>query len=101
MSYFGRNPWRPAHLHFIIEAPGYQKVNYFVSLTYFPIYSMKVTTHLFVRDDPFLYSDAVFAVLDSLVIDWPIIEDKEEAEKLGFKKTPFTKIEYTFKLAKE
>ena len=61
----------------------------------------KVTTHLFVRDDPYLYSDAVFAVLDSLVIDWPVMEDKEEAEKLGFVKTPFTKIEYTFKLARD
>ena len=30
MAYFGRDPWRPAHLHFIIEAPGYQKVKYFV-----------------------------------------------------------------------
>ena len=26
MAYTGRNPWRPAHIHFIIEASGYQKV---------------------------------------------------------------------------
>ena len=26
MAYTGRDPWRPAHIHFIIEAPGYQKV---------------------------------------------------------------------------
>ena len=59
-----------------------------------------MTTHLFVQDDPYLYSDAVFAVLDSLVLDWPMLKDKDEAEKIGFVKTPFTKIEYTFKLAK-
>lgn len=59
-----------------------------------------MTTHLFVRDDPYLYSDAVFAVLDSLVLDWPELKDEEEAERIGFKKIPFTMIEYTFKLAK-
>merc|ERR1719397_1748576 len=53
MDYMGRNPWRPSHLHVIITAPGYHKV----------------TTHLFVKDDPYLHSDAVFAVLESLVLD--------------------------------
>lgn len=85
MAWLGRTPWRPAHLHFIIQAPGYQKV----------------ITHLFVTGDPYLFSDAVFAVLDSLILDWPELSDEMEATKLGFKKTPFTKIDYTFKLAKE
>jgi len=62
--------------------------------------NLQVTTHLFVRDDPYLYSDAVFAVLDSLVLDWPELQDEEEAKRIGFEKTPFTKIKYTFKLAK-
>ena len=26
MAWLGRDPWRPAHLHFIVSAPGYQKV---------------------------------------------------------------------------
>ena len=50
----GRHPMRPGHLHFMIQAPGYEKL----------------VTHLFVRGDEFLDSDAVFGVKDSLVIDF-------------------------------
>ena len=50
----GRHPMRPGHLHFMIQAPGYDKL----------------VTHLFVRGDEFLDSDAVFGVKDSLVIDF-------------------------------
>jgi len=48
----GRHPWRPAHIHFMISAPGYRTL----------------VTHLFVGDDPYLESDAVFGVKDSLVV---------------------------------
>ena len=50
----GRHPMRPGHLHFKIQAPGYEPL----------------VTHLFVRGDEFLDSDAVFGVKDSLVIDF-------------------------------
>ena len=50
----GRPPWRPAHLHFLIEAPGYERL----------------VTHVFRRDDPHLDADAVFGVRRSLVADW-------------------------------
>ncbi len=50
----GRHPYRPAHTHMIVAAPGYQSV----------------TTHVFVSGDPYLGSDAVFAVKDSLVVDF-------------------------------
>lgn len=50
----GRHPWRPAHLHFMIEAPGYQTL----------------ITHVFRNDDPYLDSDAVFGVRQSLIADW-------------------------------
>lgn len=46
----GRHPWRPAHLHFMIEAEGYRTL----------------VTHLFNDGDPYLDSDAVFGVKDSL-----------------------------------
>jgi hydroxyquinol 1,2-dioxygenase len=49
-----RHPWRPAHLHFKIEAPGYATL----------------ITHVFRKDDPYLTSDAVFGVRESLVTDW-------------------------------
>jgi len=50
----GRHPNRPGHVHFKVSAPGCQSV----------------TTHLFVADSPYLDSDAVFGVRDSLVIDF-------------------------------
>ena len=50
----GRHPYRPAHTHMIVSAAGYEPV----------------TTHLFVKGDPYLDSDAVFAVKDSLVVDF-------------------------------
>ena len=47
----GRHPWRPAHIHLIVSAPGYQSV----------------ATHIFDADSKYLTSDAVFAVKASLV----------------------------------
>jgi catechol 1,2-dioxygenase len=47
----GRHPWRPAHLHMIVSAPGYEKV----------------TTHVFDSTSAYLDSDAVFAVKPSLL----------------------------------
>lgn len=50
----GRHPWRPAHLHFMVKAPGYETL----------------VTHVFRRDSDYLDSDAVFGVRESLVTDW-------------------------------
>ena len=50
----GRHPWRPAHLHFMIKAEGYETL----------------ITHVFRSDDPYLDSDAVFGVRQSLIADW-------------------------------
>ncbi|MGU3651901.1 dioxygenase family protein [Mycolicibacterium sp. A43C] len=47
----GRHPFRPAHIHFIVSAPGYTEL----------------TTHIFVADSAYIDSDAVFAVKDSLI----------------------------------
>jgi hydroxyquinol 1,2-dioxygenase len=49
-----RHPWRPAHLHFMIQAPGYETL----------------ITHVFKDGDPYLDSDAVFGVRQSLVAEW-------------------------------
>ena len=54
-----RHPWRPAHLHFMISAPGYEKL----------------VTHVFRSGDPYLDSDAVFGVRQSLVADWVLQPD--------------------------
>jgi hydroxyquinol 1,2-dioxygenase len=47
-----RSAMRPAHLHFRIQADGYQRL----------------TTHLFVAGDPHLDADPVFGVRESLVV---------------------------------
>ncbi len=47
----GRHPWRPAHIHVIVSAPGHQSV----------------ATHIFDSGSAYLDSDAVFAVKSSLV----------------------------------
>ncbi|TDD95294.1 dioxygenase [Actinomadura rubrisoli] len=54
LSAAGRHPYRPAHVHFIADAPGYRPV----------------TTHIFVADSPYLDSDAVFAVRKNLIVDF-------------------------------
>ncbi|CAN5647581.1 protocatechuate 3,4-dioxygenase subunit beta [soil metagenome] len=52
----GRSPMRAAHLHFMVEAPGYRTL----------------VTHIFVSGDALLESDAVFGVKQSLVHDFEI-----------------------------
>jgi hydroxyquinol 1,2-dioxygenase len=49
-----RHPWRPAHLHFMIKAPGYETL----------------ITHVFRDGDRYLDSDAVFGVRQSLIAQW-------------------------------
>ena len=46
-----RHPYRPAHVHFMISAPGYEQL----------------VTHIFADDSPYLESDAVFGVKTSLI----------------------------------
>ena len=55
----GRHPFRPAHIHYLVTAPGYQKL----------------VTHLFVGDDPYIESDTVFGVKRSLVTAFESLSD--------------------------
>lgn len=50
----GRHPYRPAHVHFMLMAKGYDTL----------------VTQIFAEDDPYLDSDAVFGVKDSLVKEY-------------------------------
>jgi hydroxyquinol 1,2-dioxygenase len=63
----GRHPYRPAHIHFIVAAGGH----------------VPVTTHVFVAGSPYLDSDAVFAVKQSLVRDFTEVDDPSEAARYG------------------
>ena len=51
LAALGRHPNRPAHMHFLVTAPGHQRL----------------VTHTFVGDDPWIESDAVFGVKATLV----------------------------------
>jgi protocatechuate 3,4-dioxygenase beta subunit len=75
----GRHAMRPAHIHFMIDAPGFERL----------------ITHLFVKGDPYLDSDAVFGVKDSLVLDFELNDSKEAMNSFGFK-YPFYDAEYDF-----
>ena len=78
----GRHPNRPGHIHMIVSAPGHETV----------------VTHLFVAGAPYLDSDAVFAVKDSLIVEF-------EKHAPGTAPTgermdvPFYTAEYDFRLA--
>jgi hydroxyquinol 1,2-dioxygenase len=52
----GRSPMRPAHIHFMVRAPGYHTL----------------ITHVFAAGDPYLGNDAVFGVKDTLVGDFSV-----------------------------
>jgi protocatechuate 3,4-dioxygenase beta subunit len=75
----GRHPYRPAHIHALVSADGY----------------LPVTTHLFVKGDPYLDSDAVFGTKDSLVVDFVPNNSQEEAERYHVK-APFYTVAYDF-----
>jgi hydroxyquinol 1,2-dioxygenase len=73
----GRHPYRPAHIHFLVSMPGYQPV----------------TTHLFVSDSPYLDSDAVFGVKESLVRDFAQVDDAARAAQAGLP-NPFRSVHF-------
>lgn len=78
----GRHPYRPAHVHFMIAAPGYETL----------------ITHLFLRGDPYLTSDAVFGVKEALVIDF-IEHDDPAAAAANKVANPYFTATYDFVLA--
>jgi hydroxyquinol 1,2-dioxygenase len=77
----GRHPNRPGHMHTMLQAEGHERL----------------VTHLFVSDSPFLDSDAVFGVRNSLIVDF----EKHPAGKAPDGRTlnkPFYTAKYDFKL---
>lgn len=56
----GRHPNRPAHIHFLVKAQGYETL----------------VTHTFVGNDPYLDSDTVFGVKKSLIAPWERIDEE-------------------------
>jgi protocatechuate 3,4-dioxygenase beta subunit len=79
LAALGRHPYRPAHLHFILKADGYEPL----------------ITHIFDPDDPYINSDAVFGVKESLLSEFKYVKDRVRANQLGFTEE-FWEVEYNF-----
>ena len=73
----GRHPYRPAHIHLIAAADGH----------------LPVTTHLFVAGSPYLDSDAVFAVKQSLIRDFTVVDDPGQAAAYNVE-SPFRHVNF-------
>jgi hydroxyquinol 1,2-dioxygenase len=83
MRAMGRHPNRPGHIHMMLYAPGFQRL----------------TTHLFVSDSPYLDSDAVFGVRDSLIVDYAKHAAGKAPDGRAMNK-PFYSASYDFKLVR-
>jgi hydroxyquinol 1,2-dioxygenase len=73
----GRHEFRPAHIHFEVSAPGRRTV----------------TTHIFVNGSPYLESDTVFGVKESLIYDFETVDDPQRAERYGVP-NPFRYVDF-------
>jgi hydroxyquinol 1,2-dioxygenase len=68
LGHMGRHPYRPAHMHFLVTAPGFQRL----------------VTHTFVGDDTYLASDAVFGVKQTLIAPFERLEGAETVWRSPF-----------------
>ena len=77
----GRHPYRPAHVHFMIEAPGFQKL----------------VTHVFADGDTYLDSDVVFGVKNSLIREYEMHEPGKAPDGRDMTE-PYAYLHYDFRL---
>lgn len=82
LAKLGRHPFRPAHLHYILEADGFETL----------------VTHIFDPDDPYIHSDAVFGVKESLLAKFELVEDADRIAAAGFS-GPYYEVVHDFVLA--
>jgi protocatechuate 3,4-dioxygenase beta subunit len=78
-----RNHNRPAHLHFLVTAPGFDKL----------------VTHIFTPDCPWLKDDAVFGVKESLIADFKIVDNPKLAAERGLP-NPFREVTWDVVMSK-
>jgi catechol 1,2-dioxygenase len=77
----GQHPWRPAHIHFKVEAEGHETL----------------ITQVFFPDDPYLENDTIGAVKETLVRPLTRHEDEEELSERGLD-APFYTCEFDITL---
>ena len=79
----GRHPMRPGHIHMIVSAPGHHAI----------------TTHLFAAGSPYIDSDAVFGVKESLVTAFAKHAPGTAPDGTAIE-VPYYTVEYDFRLRK-
>ena len=84
----GRHPWRPSHLHFIVEADGFKPL----------------VTEIFADGDPYLDEDTVFGVRSDLIMSYeemPAGSFPAEGYALSGKVSePYLKVRFDLKLVR-
>jgi len=83
-SHTNISPYRPAHIHFMIESPGFHKV----------------TTHLFQKGDQYIETDVVYGVKEPLIVEFQKKGAGEKAPNGEVMKKPFYVVNYDFTLQK-
>ncbi|OJF92340.1 intradiol ring-cleavage dioxygenase [Pararhizobium antarcticum] len=83
LGQLGRHPYRPAHLHYIIKAEGFEAL----------------VTHIFDPDDPYINSDAVFGVKESLLTEFRWTQAPDRSALYGFD-GDFWDVDHDFVLAR-
>ena len=85
----GRTPWRPSHLHFIVQADGLQSL----------------VTEVFANGDPYLNNDAVFGVRADLIMNYVESSDldslPDDLEVGRIVTLPYFKVDFDFILVSE
>ncbi len=85
----GRTPWRPSHLHFIVQAEGLKSL----------------VTEVFADGDPYIDSDAVFGVRSDLIMKYVESHDLDALPDdlaIGRNATvPYFKVDFDFVLVAE
>ena len=85
----GRTPWRPSHLHFIVQVEGYKSL----------------VTEVFANGDPYLNSDAVFGVREDLIMDYVECSDldalPDDLEARASIIAPYLKVDFDFVLVSD
>jgi len=78
------SPYRPAHIHFLIDAPGYHRI----------------ITHLFEKGDKYIETDVVYGVKEPLIVEFQYKKAGEKAPNGEIMNEPFYIVHYDFTLQK-
>jgi catechol 1,2-dioxygenase len=84
LAKIGRHGQRPAHIHFLVTAPGYRPL----------------TTQINIEGDKYLHDDFAFGTRDDLIPPVERISDAAEIHKAGLNK-PFARIGFDFKVIRQ